>query len=141
MVSRHFDERSLIAGTIRDIEGSIDRLEADRQELDTELDDKRRRLQVWRSRLAEIDRRSDGGDKGARRRKGENRQIIVTLLEAHPERGMTMAKVASATGLPWSSVRATFKRNTETFIERDGIWYLQERHAANGRAEDSTTQK
>lgn len=137
MVSRQQDERALIAGTLKDIEGAIERLEADRQEIEYELGEKRRRLQQWRARLSELDRKS-GTEKATRRRKGENREVIAQRLTAERGRGLSIAKIADSTGLPWSSVRATLKRNTETFVEREGVWYLREPELANGNGHATT---
>lgn len=141
MVTRQADERSLIAGTIRDIEGSIERLEADRQDIEVELSEKKRRLSQWRARLADMDRESGAVPQRARRRKGENREIIATLLAANPAHGMTVTRIAEETGLPWSSVRSTFSRHTQTFVEIEGVWFLREPPAANGHASETTSQE
>lgn len=123
-------ERDLIEGTMADIREALQRLEAQRGELDGQIREKRERLAAWQARLDRL----PGPDSAARvrRSKGQNLRSILALYE-DPTTALTIADITRRTQLPSSSVRATLKRSDSPFEEGSGgLWKVKQ---ANGRRE------
>lgn len=114
------DDRELIEGTLADIRDSLAGLLQKREGIDREIASKQERLNAWTKRLQKLG--NDNGDLG-RRPRGENLNTIRGVLKAGP---LAAADLQKQTGLAWSSVQGTLKRNRETFVEENGKWRLRD---------------
>jgi len=119
------EERALILGTISDLDDAVFELEMKIDELTEQLEAKKQRLELWRKKLAAL-----GGTpktERPRRPKGANLRAIIACLETKLS-GIAAADIQRETGLPWSSVQATLKRNPELFVYSDekGFWRLRQ---------------
>ena len=138
MATADKSEIELLEQTIRDLEFSVQQLEVRINDDMREFTARRRRLDTWKQRLAEL---KGPGEKptdevsGRRTRhpKGANLRAIVTCLETSVM-GRSASEIQRETGLPWSSVQSTLKKHPEVFIEGNGLWTLR----AEGRASVNT---
>lgn len=124
-VDRSKAERDLIAGTISDLRDSIEEMESRIQYMNEELEAKKKRLETWHRRLSEL--KAQSGDLSERRRrpKGENLRAVIAALQGAVVSGLAASEIQRKTGLPWSSIQATLKRNPQLFAEGNGLWRLR----------------
>ena len=129
-------EADLIQGTIKDMEAAVALLRANRDETLRALEEKEERLAAWKLRLAQLNTGSVLTPSGPRRRrtKGENMREVRSYFENHTDQGCSIAEIAKATGIPWSSVRKTLLGNTENFSLKDDLWYMN-RQTKNGNGD------
>lgn len=118
------DEATLIRGTIEDIGQSIEHLKLEALRISKELEAKETRLAAWNRRLQQIGGVSVPGTISLRRPRGANLSAITKALQAS-QTGLGAAEIQKTTGLPWSSVQGSLKRNPELFIEENGLWRLR----------------
>jgi hypothetical protein len=122
-------ERALIAGTIADIQDSVEDLEMRIEALVDELKAKRERLTAWRTKLEGIDGTPTAPVTLRKRQpKGANLRAIVGCLETTVA-GLSASEIRAKTGLAWSSVQRVLAQHTELFIELNGLWKLRQRVA------------
>ncbi len=120
-------EIELIEATIRDIQYSIDRLQARITEDTREVAAKRQRITVWRERLANLKGGSDESisePRKLRRPKGANLRTIMACIDEIPG-GASAGEIQRKTALAWSSVQSTLKNHPDLFIEESGLWKLR----------------
>jgi hypothetical protein len=117
-----FDEQTLVSETIADLEESLARLTAERDELDRRIEEKVVRLNKWRLKLKQI---NTGQDESHRLAKGEALTKINEYFGKRPTGapGLTMPEIAKATEVPWSSVRNVLKKKENGFFEKNGFWF------------------
>lgn len=119
---KYRDERQLITGTLSDLEDSIEELQNRIEYMTDELKAKKERLATWRSRLARLGQ--DDDVERHRRPKGENLRAVINCLQGTVN-GLATSEIQRRTKLAWSSIQATLKRNSDRFIEQDGLWRLR----------------
>ena len=111
----------LIEATVADLNGVISRLVAEREDIDSRLEELRARCRDWEYILTKA---GQNGHTHRRARKGENDQRIAKIYQERPGQGFTLPKLAEITGISWSSVRNVVNKNGNgKYEERDGKWY------------------
>lgn len=116
---------SLIEATVSDVREVICRLESERADIDTRLDELRLRCRQWEKILPKV---GQNWQPRTRAKKGENDRTIAQIYEEHPDRGYTLPALAETTGISWSSVRNVVSKNgIGKYEERDGKWYRKEK--------------
>jgi hypothetical protein len=120
----------LIEGTIIDLTGVIEGLEArlgaidhQRSAVEKQIADTRGRRAGWE---AILQKHKASGQPKARARKGRNASMIELAYCAAPEgHGFTMKELAESTSISWSSVRNVLtKSHKDHFQEKDGRYYM-----------------
>jgi len=121
------DARQLIEGTISDLDEAIDRLQQEREGIETKIADIQQRREAWRVELRKLGN-GFSASKKPRLRKGEAKRRIVELFEGLADgAGLSISDVAKGLNISWSSVRNVFKKEGTDFVERDGVWFLNHR--------------
>ena len=110
----------MISETISDLRDSIDELEGRIQFMNEELEAKKKRLEIWKRRLAALYIQDNLAER-RRRPKGENLRAVIATLQ-NTIAGLAASEIQRKTGLPWSSIQATLKRHPDLFVEVDGLW-------------------
>lgn len=121
-------DSELLKGTLDDLRRSLAVLLEERKILDAKIEASNARLATWERKLEEV---KSGRDREARipkhkqdrRPKGANKNAINDFLAVRLT-GATASAIQKGTGLAWSSVQGTLKRNTTLYVEEDGLWRL-----------------
>jgi len=114
----------LITGTLSDLEDSIEELKNRIEYLTDDLHARQERLAIWRRRLAQLAQGSGADPERRRRPKGENLRAVINCLQGAVN-GLAASEIQRRTDLAWSSIQATLKRNSDRFVEQDGLWRLR----------------
>ncbi len=111
----------LIEATVADLNGVISRLVAEREDIDSRLEELRARCRDWEHILTKA---GQNGHPRRRARKGENDRKIAKIYQERPGQGFTLPELAEITGISWSSIRNVVNKNGNgKYEERDGKWY------------------
>lgn len=119
-------EIELIEATIRDIQYSIDRLQARITEDVQELTARRQRIVKWKERLAQMKGplAVASESRKLRRPKGANLRTVMACVD-ETIGGASAGEIQRTTALPWSSVQSTLKNHPDLFVEESGLWKLR----------------
>jgi DNA invertase Pin-like site-specific DNA recombinase len=106
---------------IESFEQALETLQEQRDEIDQKILRITSTLKKWRAKFCPKDSNSKG-----RLKKGEADRLIATHFATFPAKGFTIAEIATATGVNFSSVRNVLTRDTAKYeIGSDNLWRLK----------------
>ena len=103
---------------VESFEQALETLQKQREEIDQKILRISSALKKWRAKFCPKDAKSSG-----RLKKGEADRLVASHFTTFPLKGFTIAEIATATGVNFSSVRNVLTRDTAKYeIGSDNLW-------------------